>query len=146
MLLERLKIYFQNVKSKIMSGQYVIVICAFVLAQLLMTSIVVYRYQKDKDITYNKALITYLKAETGFFIIGLIGVISVCFILSDWIDLSLTKKDLLSIEHRTLKENLQLYFKTSAFVLGGFIQYIAFVWRDKGKIAIDKIVQEKVGV
>ena len=59
MLLERLKIYFQNVKSKIMSGQYVIVICAFVLAQLLMTSIVVYRYQKDKDITYNKALITY---------------------------------------------------------------------------------------
>lgn len=129
-----------------MSGQYVIVICAFLLAQILMTSIVVYRYQKDKDISYDKALITYLKAEVGFFIIGLIGVVSLCFILSDWIDLSLTKKDLLSIEHRTFKQNLQLYFKTSAFVLGGFIQYIAFVWRDKGKIAIDKIISEKTGV
>lgn len=129
-----------------MSGQYLIVICAFLLAQFLMTSIVVYRYQKDKDITYDKALITYLKAEVGFFIIGLVGVVSLCFILSDWIDLSLTKKDLLSIEHRTLKQNLQLYFKTSAFVLGGFIQYIAFIWRDKGKVAIDKIVEKNVGL
>lgn len=129
-----------------MSKQYLVVIIAFILAQLLMTSIVVYRYQKDKQIGYRTALLTYLKAEIGFFIIGIIGVTSICFILSDWVDLSLTKHDLLSIEHRTLKENMQLYFKTTSFVLGGFIQYLAFVWRDKGKVAIDKVIESKVGV
>ena len=60
---------------------------AFFLAQLLITSIMVYNYQKEKDVPYLVALKTYLKAEIGYFIIGLIGILSVLFLLSDFIDL-----------------------------------------------------------
>ena len=114
----------------------------FLLAQLLITSIMVYNYQKEKDVPYLVALRTYLKAELGFFIIGLLGISSVLFILSDFIDLSVTKKDLLTIEGRSLKQNLQLYFKTASIVIGGFIQYIAFIYKKKGKAAIDKLADK----
>lgn len=125
-----------------MNKHYLIVMIAFLLAQFLMTSIMVYNYQKEKNVSYDNALLTYLKSEIGYFIIGFIGIISVCFLLSDFIDLSLTKKDLQSIESKSWKENLQLYFKTSAFVIGGFIQYIAFTYRKKGKVAIDKMADK----
>lgn len=114
----------------------------FLLAQLLITAIMVYNYQKEKDVPYLVALKTYLKAEFGFFIIGLLGISAVLFILSDFIDLSVTKKDLQSIEGRSLKQNLQLYFKTASIIIGGFIQYIAFVYKKKGKEAIDKIADK----
>lgn len=129
-----------------MSKQYLIVFFAFLLAQLLITSIMVYNYQKEKNIAYGTALYTYLKAEVGYFIVGIIGIACVCFILSDWIDLSLTKHDLQSLEHRTFKQNLQLYFKTGSFVISSFIQYIAFTYRQKGKVAIDKFIETKTGV
>ena len=114
-----------------MNKHYLIMLLGFFLAQLLMVSIMVYNYQKEKDVPYLVALRTYLKAELGFFIIGLLGISSVLFILSDFIDLSVTKKDLLTIEGKSLKQNLQLYFKTASFVIGGFIQYIAFIYKKK---------------
>jgi hypothetical protein len=127
-----------------MNKHYFIVLAAFLLAQALMASIMVYNYQKDKNIPYGQALYAYLKAEVGFFIIGLIGILGVCFLLSDYIDLSLTKADLVSQEKRTWKVVLQLYFKTCSFVLGGFIQYIAFIYKKKGKIAIDNAADKLV--
>jgi hypothetical protein len=125
-----------------MNKHYVIMLLGFLLAQLLMVSIMVYNYQKEKDVPYLVALRTYLKAELGFLIIGLLGISSVLFILSDFIDLSVTKKDLLTIEGRSLKQNLQLYFKTASIVIGGFIQYIAFIYKKKGKAAIDKLADK----
>jgi hypothetical protein len=125
-----------------MNQHYFIVLFAFLLGQMLMTSIQVYNYQKDLKIDYDKALVTYLKAEVGYFIVGLVGIICVCFILSDFIDLRVTKDDLKKIASRTWKENLQLYFKTSSFVIGCFIQFIAFKYKDKGKDAIDKAVNK----
>ena len=125
-----------------MNKHYLIMLLGFFLAQLLMVSIMVYNYQKEKDVPYLVALRTYLKAELGFFIIGLLGISSVLFILSDFIDLSVTKKDLLTIEGKSLKQNLQLYFKTASFVIGGFIQYIAFIYKKKGKAAIDKLADK----
>jgi hypothetical protein len=125
-----------------MNKHYLIMLGAFILAQLLITSIMVYNYQKEKDVPYLVALKTYLKAEIGYFIIGLIGILSVLFLLSDFIDLSVTKKDLQSIEGKSLKQNLQLYFKTASFVIGGFVQYIAFIYKKKGKAAIDKLADK----
>jgi hypothetical protein len=112
------------------------------LGQALMTSIVVYNYQKEKQIDYFHSVITYMKAEIGYFIVGFIGILCVCFIVSDFIDLSVTREDLKSLEQRTWKENMQLYFKSSAFVVACFIQYIAFRFRDKGKDAIDKAIDK----
>lgn len=124
-----------------MSAQYLIVLIAFLLGQLLMTSVNVYDYQKKKDIEYFNSLQIYIKAEIGYFIIGLISVLCVIFILSDFVDLSITRKDLLSIENRSWKQTMQLYFKTTSFALGCFIQYIVFKLKDKGKKAIDKAVE-----
>ena len=125
-----------------MNNPYAIVLLAFLLGQFLITSIVVYDYQKSSKINYFTALTTYLKAEVGFFIIGIIAILCVCFILSDFIDLNVTKDDLINLEHKSLKETMQIYFRTSAFILGSFIQYIAFKYRAKGKDAIDKIIDQ----
>lgn len=127
-----------------MNKHYFIVIVAFLLAQALMTSVMVYNYQKEKNVSYGQAMLAYMKAEIGYFIIGLVGIISVCFLLSDFIDLSLTKKDLESLQNKNWKVLLQLYFKTSSFIIGGFIQYIAFKYREKGKAAIDQAADKIV--
>lgn len=119
-----------------MSIYYLNTIVAFLLGQFLTTAIVVYLFQKEKSIDYFSAMQTYIKAEIGYFIIGLFGIIAVCFVLSDYIDLKITKADLLVIKERTFKENMQLYFKTYALIVGSFIQLIAFKFRDKGKQAI----------
>lgn len=121
-----------------MNKHYIDVIFAFLLAQALMTSLMVYDYQKQKNIGWWGSMKAYIAAEIGYFIIGLVGIISFCFILSDFIDLSLTKAELVSISERNWKQTLQLYFKTGAFGISLFIQYIAFKVRDKGKNAIDK--------
>lgn len=127
-----------------MYAQYFQVFIAFVLAQSLMASIQVYNYQKEKSITYNLSMKTYFRAEMGYFIIGILAITCILFILSDFVDLSITREDLLSKEKLTWKENLRLYFKTSSLLIGGFVQYIAFVYKSKGKIAIDKIADKLV--
>jgi predicted small secreted protein len=121
-----------------MSYHYFIVIAAFLLGQLLITSMTVYNYQKEKNIDYMAAMHAYMKAEIGYFIVGFIAILCVCFILSDFIDLSVTKEDLMKVADKSWKENLQMYFKTSSLIIGSFIQYIAFKYKDKGKDAIDK--------
>lgn len=127
-----------------MDNHYWIVLCAFLLAQSLMASIMVYNYQKAKEISYVNALFTYLKSEFGFFVVGIMGILTILFILSDFIDLSVTRHDLLSIKNLTWKQNLQLYFKTTSFFLGAFVQYLAFKFKDKGKDAIDKVADNLV--
>lgn len=121
-----------------MNQHYWQVALAFIIAQLLMASINVYLYQQKIKIDYWAALKTYFSAELGYFIIGIFSILAIMFIMSDFIDLSVTRKDLLSKESLTWKENLQAYFKTCAFVVGAFVQYIAFKFKDKGKDAIDK--------
>lgn len=121
---------------------YAEMLLAFALAQLLMAAIMVYDYQKEKNIDYHIALRTYFKAEVGYFIIGLLGISCVLFIVSDFVDLSITRKDLLTKESLNWKENLRLYFKTASLFVGGFVQYIAFVWKKKGKAAIDKVADK----
>jgi|CXWL01.1.fsa_nt_gi hypothetical protein len=125
-----------------MNHHYLLVLAAFLLAQLLMTSIMVYNYQKEKSIKYWNALGTYMNAEVGYFVVGFFAIFSFLFILSDFIDLSVTKEELQSITDRNWKQNLQLYFKTGAFLISCFIQYIAFTVRKKGKAAIDKIADK----
>lgn len=125
-----------------MSSHYAEMFFAFILAQSLITAIMVYNYQKEKNVDYGAALSAYMKAEVGYFVIGIIGISCILFILSDFIDLSVTRQDLLRKGGLTWKENLQIYFKTGSLVIGGFVQYIAFVYKKKGKEAIDKIADK----
>lgn len=121
-----------------MNKHYLMVWAAFLLAQALITSIMVYRDQKNKKIDWWPAMKSYCTAEFGFFVIGFIGIGCICFILSDFIDLSLTKEELLSREKQNWKVLLQVYFKTTSLVIGGFIQYISFTYKDRGSKLIDK--------
>lgn len=125
-----------------MNAHYFDMLLAFLIAQLLMASINVYTYQLNKSIDYWSAVKAYFKAEIGYFIIGLLAVCAVLFVLSDLIDLSVSRKDLLNKTSLTWKENLQLYFKTSALFIGAFVQYMAFKFKEKGKAAIDKAVDK----
>lgn len=125
-----------------MQNPYFQIFAAFILAQFLMASINVYNYQKEKDIEYFKAFGAYLKAEVGYFIIGLASVLILMFILPELVDLKINRTDLLSKEKLSWKENIQVFFKCTAIVIGGFIQYIAFALKKKGKAAIDKAVDK----
>ena len=125
-----------------MNSHYLQVFLAFLIAQLLMASINVYNYQKKKEIEYMVAVKAYTKAEIGYFIIGFFGVLALLFILSEYVDLSVKREDLLSKETLSTKEKLQAYFKTIALCVGAFVQYLAFVLRSKGKEAIDKMVDK----
>jgi len=118
---------------------YAMMFVGFVLAQLLITSIMVYHYQKEKNISYGSALTAYMKAEIGYFIIGVIGILVILFILSDYVDLSITRKDLLTKGGLTWKENLRLYFKSLSIFIGGMVQYIAFVYNKKAKLPLIKL-------
>lgn len=119
---------------------YVQLFFGFLIGQFLMMSLNVYDFQKKKDITYGNALNAYVAAEIGYFVIAGIGLISLLFILSDYIDLSVTKNDLKSLDSLDWKQKLQLYFKTGSLFLGAFIQYLTFKFRSVGKKAIDNAV------
>jgi hypothetical protein len=125
-----------------MDKHYAQALLAFLLAQLLMASINVYFFQKKKEIEYMVAVKAYMKAEIGYFIIGFFGALCLIFILSDFLDLGVNRKDLLSKETLTHKEKLQAYFKTCALLVGAFLQAIAFAVRKKGKAAIEKMVDK----
>jgi len=125
-----------------MSHPYLQLFFAFLIAQGAMASMNVYTYQKEKNIDYILALKTYFKAEVGYFIIGAFVIAAVCFIMPEFVDLHVTREDLLSKEKLSWKDTLQLYFKTSALGIGGFVQYIAFISRKKGKEAIDKVADK----
>lgn len=117
--------------------QYIQLFLGVLIGQGLMTSILVYNYQKKLEIPYRKAVAAYLAAEVGFYVIGAFGLLALLFIMSEFIDLNITKEDLRSITAKSWKEDLQLYFKTASLLVGLFVQYIAFKVRSVGKVAID---------
>lgn len=120
--------------------QYIQLFFGFVLGQGLMMAMNVYSYQKDMHIEYKQALKAYTKAEIGYFVIAGIGLLVLLFIMSDFLDLTISKKDLRQLDVLNLKQKLQLYFKTGSVLFGMFIQFIAFKVRKTGKEAIDNAV------
>lgn len=125
-------------------NQYIIVIVAFLLGQFVTTSVIVYNMQKKKQVTYLSALLAYLKAEIGWFIIGFAGICCIMFIMSDYVDLTIKKADLLNKENLSYKEKLIVYFKTSALFIGTFVQLIAFKFLKKGPEAIAKFDDKEI--
>lgn len=121
--------------------QYIQLFFGVIIGQLLITTVMVYGYQKEKNITWGEALTVYVKAEIGYYVIAAVGLIAALFILSEFIDLSLKKEDLRSQTALSLKQKLQLYFKTGSLLLGMFIQYVVFKVKDKGKAAIDNAIK-----
>lgn len=124
---------------------YIQLFLGVIIGQGLITSILVYNYQKELKIEYNKALSTYIHAEKGFYVIGMFMLIALLFVMSEFINLNVTKQDLTSVEAKNWKQNLQMYFKTTSLLVGMFVQYIAFKVRSVGKIAIDNAAAKMGG-
>lgn len=123
-----------------MNNYYFLSIIGFIAAQAFMASLMVYLYQKEKDIKYGSALKIYFDAEIGWFVIALCGLFVVLFILPDIINLDIKKEDLKNKVVISWKEKAQLYFRLTVVFVGAFVQYIGFKFRKTGKAAIDKAV------
>lgn len=119
---------------------YIQLFVGFILGQALMMSLNVYDYQRKKDIKWKNAVIIYTKAEMGYFVIAAIGLFVLLFVLSEFINLNVSKEEIRGKAEKTVQDKLQIYFKTGSVFLGMFIQYIAFKVKKAGKEAIDKAI------
>ena len=114
---------------------YFIMMLAFVLGQMLYTAITVYNLQKNKEISYWNAFKAYVKQELGGYIVAVIGLGSLMFVITDFIDPSFNKAD---ADISTWKGKLVAYFRSSMLVFGCFAQHLIFLAFKKGKKAIEK--------
>lgn len=105
-----------------------LLIVAVFLAQAFIAAMAVYRVQLSNDkITYRQALHLYFKANMARYVLVAVCVLILSFILSDYMDLSLTRADLRAkgIDALNRVERIQLYFKSYAIGVGAFIEVLA---------------------
>ncbi|MBE2229939.1 MAG: hypothetical protein IAE96_04760 [Chitinophagaceae bacterium] len=107
-----------------------LLIVAVFLAQAFIAALAVYRVQlSNEKINYQQALQLYFKANMARYVLVAVCVLILSFILSDYMDLSLTREDLRAkgIEALNRVERIQLYFKSYAIGVGAFIEVLAVV-------------------
>lgn len=112
-----------------------LLIIAVFLAQAFIAALAVYRVQLGNDkINYIQALHQYFKSNVARYVLVAICVLIACFVLSDYMDLSLTRDDLRAKGIDTLNrvERIQLYFKSWAIGVGAFIEVIAVLFYKVG--------------
>jgi len=117
-------------------NNYLILICAFIIGQLLYTAITVYNLQRGKAIDYQTAFKAYVKKELGGYIVAIVGLAALMFILSDFVDPNFKKED---ADIQTWKGRVVAYFRTSALFFGVFAQHIIFKVFKRGKKEIEKL-------
>lgn len=117
---------------------YIQMMSGFIFGQLFFMAICSYFIQKKlPNIDYFAAFKVYFKAEFGGFVVAISFVFLLLFVLSDFIDLTLTRQELLEKKETLTKfELIQKYFKSFSAVLGIFGQIIPFIALKKGLKAI----------
>lgn len=105
-----------------------LLIVAVFLAQAFIAAFAVYYQQlKNPNIDYWKAVQLYFKANKGRYILVAVCVLIVSFVLSDYMNLELTRQELLAKgwKELTRTEQIQVRFKSYGIGLGAFIEIIA---------------------
>lgn len=105
-----------------------LLIVAVFLAQAFIAALAVYRVQLSNDkINYKQALHLYFKANMARYVLVAVCVLILCFVLSDYMDLSVTRAELRAkgLEALNRIEKIQLYFKSWAIAVGAFIEVVA---------------------
>lgn len=116
------------------------------LAQMFIAALAVYWKQlKNENIDYWKAVPLYFKANSGRYVLVAVCVLIACYLLSDYMNLKLTRKELLSKgwKELTRTEQIQLRFRTVTICLGAFIEVIAVLLYKAGFKSIIEFGQSK---
>jgi nicotinamide riboside transporter PnuC len=99
------------------------------IAQALVTGIGVYIWQlKNSNIEYWQAVRLYYKKSKGRYVIVLLATIALMFMLTDWMNLNMTRAELLAKGALTRTEKIQLQFKTWALGIGSVIEVAAMLF------------------
>ena len=112
-----------------------LLVMGVLLAQMFITAMAVWIQQsKNPNINWIKAMKLYVAANSGRYILVAVLILILCFVLSDWMDLSLTHDDLIKkgIASLSRAEKIQLQFKTYTIGIGSFIEVIAVVFYKTG--------------
>jgi hypothetical protein len=128
---------------------YLNLIAAVILGQTFVAAVVSWIYQRKNDkVNYLTATKIYMKHEVGTFAVIFSFTLMVLFALSDWMDLNVSKAELLSRGKDGLSrfEHAQLKFRTYALCYGVFVQYLAFLFYKGGIKAILTWGQKNAGV
>ena len=116
---------------------YALLFLAVIIGQTFVACVVVWVEQrKNRKLGYFKALKLYLEREVGSFMTILSFTAMVMFVMSDWMNLKLTKEDLLLKETLNKFEAAQVKFRTVAVCYGVFAQWIAWLFYKGGVHAI----------
>lgn len=120
-------------------NNYVIIAVGWLLGQLGYAVVSAYMIQRKLEgIDYGKALRIYFRKEVGSFAMAFAALLIAMFIASDFIDIRVTRADLLDKEVLTLKEKIIVFFRTSSVVFGAFCQHGIYLAFRKGKKAIEE--------
>lgn len=123
---------------------YLFLWIAVILGQLFVSNITVWHYQRSNEkINFFQALKVYFQKEVGTYMVITTFTMLLTFILSDWMDLSLTKAELLSKAELSRYDAIQTKFRTFATGYGMFAQLIAGMVFQGGKNAIQQFGKSK---
>jgi len=123
---------------------YLLLFVAVIIGQSFFASIVTWYYQRNNPmISYRKAFGIYLKKEVGTFIVITCFTLLLMFILSDYMDLTKTRAELIAKGKLNRFESIQKSFRTYAVIYGVFAQFFAVLFYKGGIKAITDFGKEK---
>jgi hypothetical protein len=126
---------------------YLLLIAAVIIGQTFIACVSAWVFQRSNpNIGYFKALRIYLAKEVGTFVVIVSFTIMVMFVLSDWMDLTTSRAELIAKGKLTKFEQAQKNFRTYAAIYGAFAQLLALLFFKGGKKAIETFGKEKAGV
>lgn len=123
---------------------YLLLWLAVIIGQLFFTTVAVWIWQrKNPNINYWQAVRLYVSKEVGTYVVIFFTTIVLMFILQDWMDLNISKAELMVKETLTRFEKAQMKFRTYATGYGTFAHLIALLLFKGGKNAIEQFGKSK---
>lgn len=118
---------------------YLLLLLAVIIGQSFWASATVWYHQnQNENLNFFKALIVYFKKEVGSYVVVLLLTILIMFVLSDYMDLNVSRADLIAKGSLSKWENAQKMFRTYASEYGVFAQLVASLFYKGGVQAIMK--------
>jgi ATP/ADP translocase len=114
---------------------YSLLMAAVVLGQLFVASLMIYYYQsKNENINYLKASGIYFNKSIARYVMIISFTLLVMFVLSDYMDLNITRAELMIKGELSKFEKAQKNFRTIASVYGMFAELVPLlVYKGVGK-------------